>query len=373
VLRLGSLTLPQVRRTNSVLGSQASGEWGLTHGINEHRLAAGFSCWQSKLSAADAGLLGSDLVRLTLERSQSARQALDVLTDLLCRHGQRGSGQPGRTDSIFLLADPKEAFVVEAAGCHWAMLECQQVRAVSDVGLIRQDWRRLAPGLAERAISQGWWADDGSKLDVAGCLASPSASASWALRRWGKATLALEQQSGHIDPYFFRVMLGEHFDSAAATYADQPLQLLTSFIAVLSTDVHTLPVAWCAYGPSAFPLYFPILLEGELPPMLARQMNGVPSLVAKLQKLLGIPEHAQTVEEMIEKLQDQFDQRLEDFHEEARSLKVKGDTVQIERLAGLFMQNQCEMLESESRRLPSWEEQARMVPRVGAAQSGTPI
>jgi hypothetical protein len=365
VLRCGSLTIPQARKTSTVLGSRPCGAWGLTHGINEHRLAAGYSCWQSKLPPSETGLLGTDLVRLTLERSQSARQALDLLTDLLGRHGQRGSGQPGRTDSIFLLADPKEAFVIEAAGSYWAMLECQQVRAVSDVGLIRQDWRRLSPGLAELAISRGWWADDGSKLDVCGSLANaPTASASWSLRRWGKATLALEQQSGHIDPYILRLILGEHYESAAATRPvalDSPgqrLQMLTSFLAVLSADVHTVPFAWCTYGPSAYPLYFPILLDGELPQALTRHLAEESSLLARLEVMLRMPEHVEAVKEMLDKLQDQFDQQLEELLEPARSVSVKGNLAQLQRLAGFFMQNQWDAFEAEVRRLASLESEA---------------
>ena len=147
-------------------GQPTARVWGLTHGINENRVAAGTACWQSKFTAGDSGLLGTDLVRLTLERSQSARQALDILTDLVSRHGQRGSGRPGQTDSVFLLADPKEAFVVEAAGSHWAMLECQQVRAVSDVALIRQDCMASSPQNVDGFNGGGWPRRVGSRYGV---------------------------------------------------------------------------------------------------------------------------------------------------------------------------------------------------------------
>ena len=72
------------------------------------------------------GLLGMDLVRLALERSRSAAQAIDVLGSLVERYGQFGSGVPtkdhaaGGYDNAFLVADPSEAWVLEAFGQQWA-------------------------------------------------------------------------------------------------------------------------------------------------------------------------------------------------------------------------------------------------------------
>src|SRR5262245_39007023 len=157
-----ALNIPQARQTYAVLGCRAGRAWGYHAGINEHHVAAGFSRWQSKIPAECFGFTGADLVRLALERSRTARQALELVTDLVTRHGQ---GDSARHDHIFLIADSHEAYVVEAAGSSWAWVECREVRAVSDVGLIRQDWQRLSPGLADHAFAHGWWPDDGSKLD----------------------------------------------------------------------------------------------------------------------------------------------------------------------------------------------------------------
>src|SRR5262249_41883317 len=161
ILKTPHADLPQARRTFTVLGAQARGDWGYLHGVNEHQLAAGCAAWRSKLSGEGHGLLGTDLVRLVLERAASADQAENVLTALLARHGQAGG------DNVCLIADPKQAFVVEAAGDAWTLQEIEQVRAAGDVAVIRQDWNRIAPGLAGRAIERGWWPEDGSKLDFA--------------------------------------------------------------------------------------------------------------------------------------------------------------------------------------------------------------
>src|SRR5437667_8958052 len=84
-VRMQEVELPQVRQTATVLGSRPEGCWGFTHGVNEHAVAVATTSMRTKLAANDPGLLGTDLVRLTLERSDSARQAVDHLTDLIDR------------------------------------------------------------------------------------------------------------------------------------------------------------------------------------------------------------------------------------------------------------------------------------------------
>src|ERR1700694_3777890 len=67
VIKTRAQEVPQARQTFTVLGCGPRGEWGLTHGLNEHHLAMGLATWTSKVASAQPGLLGTDLVRLTLE------------------------------------------------------------------------------------------------------------------------------------------------------------------------------------------------------------------------------------------------------------------------------------------------------------------
>jgi hypothetical protein len=115
--------------------------WGAEHGVNTAGVAIGNEAIYTRLdprSAPDA-LIGMDLVRLGLERAASAGEAINVMTGLLERYGQGGSGHdadrfphPRPYWSSFLVADPHRAFVLETSGSTWAVEEVEEVRAISN-------------------------------------------------------------------------------------------------------------------------------------------------------------------------------------------------------------------------------------------------
>jgi secernin len=123
--------------TLGVLGSRPAWGWGLEHGVNEAGVAAGNATIYTTLDPRPApdALTGMDLVRLALERAATARDAVAVIQHLLATVGQGGSGHEGPRRpywSSFLVADPREAFVVETSGNELAVEEVTATRAISN-------------------------------------------------------------------------------------------------------------------------------------------------------------------------------------------------------------------------------------------------
>ena len=81
------IPLPQICQTFTVLASQPAGTWGYNQGVNEHGVAAGWSLIQTKLTSHGPGLSGCELVRLAHQASAPLRQAVDIVADLISRHG----------------------------------------------------------------------------------------------------------------------------------------------------------------------------------------------------------------------------------------------------------------------------------------------
>ncbi|MSQ95242.1 MAG: hypothetical protein EXR98_11895 [Gemmataceae bacterium] len=275
VAHAATAEVPEAKQTFAVLGIQPLHTWGFLHGVNENRVAIGVTSWQSRRPRGPGALSGPDLVCLALQRSRGAHHAFEVLTDLLEHYGE--TPDHGANDHIFLIADGKEAFVLEASGRYWAMLECGSTRAVTDAAMIRQDWRRLAPGLVDFAAEKGWWTDDGTKLDFVRCVAEKNDPTTAAQKRWGHASLALVQQQGAIDLYFLRRMLADQetlnrelfLHARTAAHAG-------SFLVDLVKPEQPI-VAWLAFGPPKIALFFPLCLVGELPAGFAEGTSESPS------------------------------------------------------------------------------------------------
>lgn len=366
------LRLPQARQTHTALGHQPAGLWGFTHGVNDQGVAIGYAIQRSKLSCQRPGLTGPDLVRLALERSPTARHAVDLLAELIERHGQGlfpdGSPQ-AQGDNAFLVADPAEAYALEAAGHFWVEQQVLEVRALSSVSIIHQDWNRICRGLSSHAIDHGWWPADGSKLDFADAISHDPIGLASGLRRWGRATRLLEEQNGHIDTAFLRRLLSDHYEGMHSEVdplsgAEGPTTLcqhglrppgqatVSSMVVQLPADTNQVRPAWCAFGPPCVSIFFPIFLEGDLPRpfTVASSVPSFESFWWRMHRLNARlrrdPQRWTQARASFNLLQARFDQEADEFAAEGAVLKQKGNVAELKRLAGIFMQHNLEQFES---------------------------
>jgi dipeptidase len=360
-LVVGNVLLPQVRRTWAVLGGRPARAWGYVHGVNECGLALATTTAQRRLTSPAPGLNGQDLVRLVLERAASARQGVDLACDLIGRFGQ---GSPESGDCNLLIADAREAYLLAAAGSHWAMQEIQAVRAVTGVTHLRQDWDRISRGLCDVVIERGWWPEDGSKLDFEGTVSAGGASEAVELRRWGHATLLLEDQNGHIDSLFLRRLLSDHYegcldeadpvapcasDNSLCLHSGQHDGLATAASFLIECAAEAPPLAWCAFGPPCASVYFPLVLDGDLPAEFTGDGPGaIDSVWQRMVRWSDARSHdpAQRgrIDDALIHLQEYFDQAAEDYAEERARLSA-GDDAERHHLATAFMRHNFERFE----------------------------
>jgi len=231
-IKLEYRTIPQVSETYATIGSSPYWCWGYEEGINEFGVAIGNEAIFTK-TFADAvaaskagkpprlGLLGMDLLRLGLERGETARKALDVMTGLVERYGQWGSGVPGMDhetggyDNSYIIADGKEAWILETVGKRWvARRVTRGIAAISNQPSIRTKWDLASHDLVDYAVDKGWWPKSKrDEFDFARAyidLETPLQLSQLRVQR--SRQLLCQKENGGVSPKWVMRILRDHFE-----------------------------------------------------------------------------------------------------------------------------------------------------------------
>jgi secernin len=162
-LRTQYLEIPQAETTWETIGSAPYWLWGFEMGVNEWGVAIGNEAVHTREPSHEPALIGMDLVRLGLERSTTAREAVEVIGELVERYGQGGSCEAThfRTyQNSFIIADATSAWILETAGHRWVASAVRERGAISNL-LTLDTWDLGSPGVREHAEAHGWWKESG--------------------------------------------------------------------------------------------------------------------------------------------------------------------------------------------------------------------
>lgn len=153
--------------TKAVILSKPYWMWGAEMGANECGVVIGNEAIWTNDNDGDHDpkvrrLLGMDLVRLGLEHSSSALEALEVITKYLEKYGQGGECDIDNPNfcyhNSFLIADPETAWILETTGKHWAAEQVTSgCRNISNVLTITTRIDKKSDGLFEYAKDKGLW------------------------------------------------------------------------------------------------------------------------------------------------------------------------------------------------------------------------
>jgi len=137
VVQCTYIAIPQAERTRAVILCKPSWIWGAEMGVNESGVAIGNEAvfTRSGTKRARDSLTGMDLLRLALERADTAKASIEIMASLLEAHGQGGNcgfDHDFRYDNSFLAADAREAWILETSGKRWAVKKAEGPCAISN-------------------------------------------------------------------------------------------------------------------------------------------------------------------------------------------------------------------------------------------------
>jgi dipeptidase len=164
-LKTTYITIDQSENRHGVILSKPFWIWGAEMGVNDRGVVIGNEAIYSKLIDKKNGLIGMDLLRLGLERGDTAEHALHVIIELLEKYGQGGicgyRDQRMRYDNSFIIADAEQAWILETAGRFWVAKKVVSFGAISNCLTIGEDYDLKSEGLEDKAKQKGLYKSKG--------------------------------------------------------------------------------------------------------------------------------------------------------------------------------------------------------------------
>jgi hypothetical protein len=115
--------------------SRPSWIWGAEMGVNDQGVVIGNEAVFTKQRSLKEGLLGMDILRLTLHNASTAEAAIEFILTILDRYGQGGDGAfVGKLtySNSFIIGDKARLFIMETAGNRWAVKRIETHGAISN-------------------------------------------------------------------------------------------------------------------------------------------------------------------------------------------------------------------------------------------------
>jgi secernin len=283
------IEIPQASETARLIGSRPFWCWGFEHGLNEHGVAIGNHTVFTKDLLSGKGLIGMDLVRLGLERGHSAVGAVDVMTGLIEKHGQGGSGYHDKDwpyHNSFLVADRRAAFVLEASERHWALRRVHGIGSASNHLTIGSDWDAVSDGAIEHAVAAGWWREEADqRFDFAAAYRDTSVVPEVISSGRHQRTCALlEQAQGLVSVDGLKRALRDHYGRptpatdltpadpqyfSVCMHADPVGTTTASMIARIPTAGEEPLVYWASLGSPCVGAFIPLYVDANIPAVLS--------------------------------------------------------------------------------------------------------
>jgi hypothetical protein len=133
--------------------------WGGEMGVSEKGVVIGNEAVFTKESVRRDGLLGMDMLRIALERSENAEHAVKIIVELIDKYGQGGNGGFAKYfyyHNSFLIADRENAWIVETSDRYWVAKRVDGYAAISNCLSIGEEIDESHPQVVSNAENRKW-------------------------------------------------------------------------------------------------------------------------------------------------------------------------------------------------------------------------
>ena len=287
----------QVPHTYAMIGSQPWWIWGFEHGVNEWGVAIGNEAEWSTVGPLDEDLLlGMDIIRLALERSKTAKEAVDVITFMIEIYGQGGACryQYARADynyhNSFLVTDKNDCYLVETCQRQWAVKKIEDYKGISNVYSLEDDYDSSSERIREFALENGVY-QVGTPLNFSKSFQLMLPAKCSGYPRAQRSNKLLKEKEGQMDVAEMSKILRDHYEgeiienrySPASTFvpticmhcSDGGSQTAASMIVDYHDSIYPelYYTCWCSMAPACTSILVPYYNTGFIPEKLGIGTN----------------------------------------------------------------------------------------------------
>ena len=162
------IKIPQVKHTHGYIGSRPYNIFGFEHGINDQGVIIGNEAVSGRETPELRwGLIGMDLLRLTLERADNAAEAVEIMGNLLETYGTGGDPliRPQYFNANYIIADYHEAYIFESCQRFWAAKKISHAGHIGNLYSITDDYDRIGSNVIKGASEKGWCRNE-SRINI---------------------------------------------------------------------------------------------------------------------------------------------------------------------------------------------------------------
>ena len=147
------IKIPEVEHTYGYIGSRPYNIFGFEHGVNEKGVIIGNEAVTGRETPElKWGLIGMDILRLALARSDSAAKAVEVI-------------RPQYFNANYIIADYDEAYMFESCQRMWAAKKIEHVGHIGNIYALRDDYDMIGKNVIKDAAAKGWCREE-EKINI---------------------------------------------------------------------------------------------------------------------------------------------------------------------------------------------------------------
>jgi len=227
MIKLSQIEIPQVSETFAYWGivlapdtpmskeavAEAPTSTWILCGMNEYGVSIGGHGVSSKEPISKKkGLSFFEVIKLVMERTRNAREAVNLIGQLAEEHGQTGMG----TDNAYCVGGSDGGWIVEVAARNWVAKRCPDdgIITYANQYLIESEWDSSSADLINYAERRGWYVpgrSGGKPFSFRGCYGKNFDMPYNTLREQRMRSL-LDDKVGHITIQDIIELTRDHYE-----------------------------------------------------------------------------------------------------------------------------------------------------------------